>query len=75
MTPQLLDRATHAFRIGYQHGRDGKPFTCEAVRGTFYHRDYSDGYAAGRNEVHWNAVKSGRACDIRTRRCGFEYIS
>jgi hypothetical protein len=50
MTPQMLDRATDAFRRGYRDAYAGRePATLTA--GTFAAHDYAEGYAAAEAEI------------------------
>ena len=48
LTPNMLERATSEYRSGYVDAVYGKPEVNPHAPGTFGHRDYADGYAAGR---------------------------
>jgi hypothetical protein len=66
MSPSLLERATPAFRRGYNdclYNRS-KLTACHAIGKiglAFLHRDYSDGWDARMNEVYWDAQRDNRA--------------
>jgi hypothetical protein len=66
MSPSLLERATPAFRRGYNdclynRSKLTKSDLAYCVAGTFLHRDYSDGWDARMNEVYWDAQRDNRA--------------
>ena len=54
MSPNLLNRASHAFRLGYRDGYFNRANVPNAEQGTFAHRDYCDGYMAGVNDQKWD---------------------
>lgn len=65
MHPQLLERATHGFKVGYWHARDRRPprYTRENDNGTFAAHDYIEGWEAFMNELYWDAVRENEARD------------
>ena len=58
MTPQMLERASAAFRAGYRLASDstnvGLPSDLPS-EGTFYGHDFREGFGARRNEQWWAA--------------------
>jgi len=50
MSSNLLQRASHAFRMGYRDGYFSRANVPNANEGTFAHRDYCEGYMAGVND-------------------------
>ena len=56
LSPNVLERATAAYRKGYYDGHAGKPSgfvdNPEAAN-PFAISDYNEGYKAGANDAHW----------------------
>ena len=59
MSSQLLERASPAFRRGYNDACKGAE-RVPSTRGTFYTTDYNDGYEARLVEIHWENVRAAR---------------
>lgn len=52
MTPNMLNRATHNFRRGYNDCHMARESILETLTpGTFAHTDYSDGWKAAEAEL------------------------
>lgn len=75
LSPSVLGRVSASYRRGYMAAFegapcvDGRPSTGLGDR-PFASHDFTEGYEAGANDLHWDTVYAGRACDIKTRRCG-----
>lgn len=55
-----LDRAPHAYRVGYWDGIANRPRRTDKQDGIetpFAGHDYSEGYEAGFNDLYWSAVR------------------
>jgi hypothetical protein len=50
------ERASEPYKKGYRDCRDGRPMTAGLV-GTFYHRDYLEGWSARWHEAYWDAQR------------------
>jgi hypothetical protein len=74
MSDATLMRVGSAYRNGYRDGEAGRPNRyagpADPLVRPFGHYDYHQGYEAGANDAHWEAVFAGRATDVKTRRCG-----
>lgn len=59
----LLDRAPHAYRVGYWDATAQRPRRTDKQDGIetpFAGHDYNEGYDAGFNDVYWHAHNAMR---------------
>jgi hypothetical protein len=66
-----MDRAPHAYRMGFWDATANRPFRTEYQDGIvtpFAGHDYAEGYAAGFNELYWDAVLENKRRDAAKKR-------
>lgn len=75
LSPSTLERVSSSYRRGYYAAYDGAP-AIDPHPSTglgdrpFSNYDFAEGYKAGANDLHWETVHRGLACDIKNRICG-----
>jgi len=65
-----MDRAPHAYRMGYWDATSNRPPRTNMQDGIvtpFAGYDYNQGYDAGFNEVYWDAVRENERRDREAR--------